>query len=81
MRIRFTHSPKLNAPLEHWQQDTFVARWPDRSMDADAYITFSLNPDGTIESAKMKPVSPLTDFSFDFQHIALKPVPKDAAAW
>jgi CubicO group peptidase (beta-lactamase class C family) len=81
LRIRFTHSPKLEARLEHWQQDTFVARWPDRSMDADAYITFSLNPNGTIESARMKPVSPLTDFSFDFQHLALKPVPKDAAAW
>ena len=81
LRIRFTHTPKLDAPLEHWQQDTFVARWADRSMDADAYITFSLNPDGTIESAKMKPVSPLTDFSFDFQHLILKPVPKDAAPW
>ena len=81
LRIRFTHSPKLEGPLEHWQQDTFVARWPDRSMDADAYITFALNPDGTIESAKMKPVSPLTDFSFDFQHLALKPVAKDAAPW
>lgn len=81
LRIRFTHSPKLNASLEHWQQDTFIARWPDRSMDADAFITFSLNPDGTIESARMKPVSPLTDFSFDFQHLSLKPVPKEAAPW
>jgi hypothetical protein len=26
----------------------------------------------------MKAVSPLTDFSFDFQHLALKPVAKDA---
>jgi len=78
LQIRFTHSPKLTGRMEHWQQDTFVARWNDRSLLADAYITFSLNPDGGIDSAKMKPVSPLTDFSFDFQHLALKPVAKDA---
>jgi CubicO group peptidase (beta-lactamase class C family) len=76
--IRFTHTPRLTGRLEHWQHDTFVARWNDRSLLADAYITFSLNPDGTIDAAKMKPVSPLTDFSFDFQHLVLKPVGKDA---
>lgn len=34
--IRFTHSPGLTGKLEHWQQDTFIARWNDRSMLADA---------------------------------------------
>lgn len=76
--IRFTHTPALTGKLEHWQQDTFVARWNDRSLLADAYITFSLNPDGTVERARMKAVSPLTDFSFDFQDLALKPVAKNA---
>ena len=76
--IRFTHSPALTGRLEHWQQDTFVARWNDRSLLADAYITFSLNPDGSIDTARMKAVSPLTDFSFDFQHLVLRPVAKDA---
>ncbi len=78
LQIRFTHSPKLTGRVEHWQQDTFVARWNDRSLLADAYITFSLNADGSINSAKMKPISPLTDFSLDFQHLALKPVSEDA---
>src|SRR5277367_3079434 len=71
LAIRFTHTPALTGKLEHWQQDTFVARWGDRSLLADAYVTFSLNPDGTIERARMKPVSPLTDFSFDFQDLVL----------
>jgi CubicO group peptidase (beta-lactamase class C family) len=79
--IRFTHTPGLAGQLEHWQHDTFVARWNDRSLLADAYLTFSLNPDGTIERAKMKAVSPLTDFSFDFQDLVLKPVAKDAAPY
>jgi len=79
--IRFTHSTALRGKLEHWQHDTFVARWDDRSLLADAYVTFSLNPDGTIDQARMKAVSPLTDFSFDFQDLVLKPVAKDAAPY
>jgi hypothetical protein len=48
---------------------------------ADAYVTFSLNPDGSIEGAKMKAVSPLTDFSFDFHDLNLKPVAKNATPY
>jgi hypothetical protein len=36
-------------------------------------VTFALNADGTIASATMAPVSPATDFSFDFQDLLLKP--------
>ncbi|MDQ6758739.1 MAG: serine hydrolase [Acidobacteriota bacterium] len=79
--IRFSHTPALAGKLEHWQQDTFVAHWNDRTLLADAYITFSLNPDGTIEGARMKAVSPLTDFSFDFHDLVLKPVAKDAVPY
>jgi hypothetical protein len=64
----------LQGDLEHWQYDTFVARWRDRTLAADAYVTFSLGPEGAIEGAKMKPVSPLTDFSFDFQDLDLRRV-------
>jgi len=74
MVIRFSRSPDLVGDLEHWQYDTFVARWRDRSLRADAFLTFALNPDGSIERATMKPVSPATDFSYDFQDLLLKPV-------
>ncbi|WP_321473176.1 serine hydrolase [uncultured Paludibaculum sp.] len=76
--IRFTHSPSLTGELVHWQYDTFVARWNDRTLLADAYVTFSLKPDGKIEGAKMVAVSPLTDFSFDFHDLYLRPVAADA---
>ena len=72
--LRFSRTPSLVADLRHWQHDTFVARWRDRELRADAFITFALNPDGTIDQAKMVPVSPATDFSFDFQDLLLKPV-------
>lgn len=71
--LRFSKTPSLVADLRHWQHDTFVARWRDRELRADAFITFALNPDGTIDQAKMVAVSPATDFSFDFQDLLLKP--------
>ena len=49
LSIHFTHTPDLVGELEHWQYDTFVARWKKRTLDADAYVTFSLKPDGTID--------------------------------
>jgi len=75
--IRFDHTPSLVGDLEHWQYDTFIARWRDRELRADAFVTFALNPDGSIDQAKMKAVSPATDFSFDFQDLLLKPAKRD----
>jgi CubicO group peptidase (beta-lactamase class C family) len=71
--MRFSHSPALTGDLDHWQYDTFKARWRDRSLAADAFVTFALNADGTIRQVNMIPVSPLTDFSFDFQDLLLTP--------
>jgi CubicO group peptidase (beta-lactamase class C family) len=72
--MRFTKTPSLVGDLEHWQHDTFIVRWRDRELRADAYVTFALNPDATIDQAKMRAVSAETDFSFDFQDLLLKPV-------
>lgn len=74
LEIQFVHTPDLHGELVHWQYDTFVARWYDRSLRGDAFITFSLKPDGSIEHAKMKPYSPAVDFSFDYQDLLLVPV-------
>ena len=73
LRIRFTHTPSPEGDLLHWQYDTFVARWTDRELRADAFVTFSLNPDGSIDRVAMKACSPATDFSFDFQDLRLTP--------
>jgi hypothetical protein len=74
LQIRFCCSPDLIGTLEHWQYDTFVARWRDRALRADAYVTFSLRPDGSIDQVKMNPFTPDVDFSFDFQDLLLRPV-------
>jgi CubicO group peptidase (beta-lactamase class C family) len=76
--MRFMHTPSLAGDLEHWQYDTFVARWRDRELRADAYVTFALKPDGVVDQVKMQAVSPATDFSFDFQDLLLKPAAREA---
>jgi hypothetical protein len=72
--MRFSRTPDLAGPLEHFQHDTFIVRWKERNFNADAYVTFSLNPDGSIDRVKMKPVSMETDFSYDFADLNLVPV-------
>jgi len=73
LSMRFSKTPALAGVMEHWQHDTFVVRWTDRELRADAFVTFALKPDGSIERATMEAVSPATDFSFDFQDLVLKP--------
>jgi CubicO group peptidase (beta-lactamase class C family) len=69
-------SPKLTGELQYLKANTYIVRWSDRSFDADAYIHFGLDQDGKAESIKMKAISPLTDFSFDFHDLDLKRLKK-----
>ncbi|CAN5888725.1 serine hydrolase [soil metagenome] len=73
--MRFSHTPQLVGDLVHWQHDSFLVRWRDRELRADAYATFALNPDGSIDQLKMAPASDDVDFSFDFQDLLLRPAP------
>ncbi|AQX11183.1 serine hydrolase [Elizabethkingia meningoseptica] len=70
--ISCVNSPRLKGELLPYSYNTFVAKWDDRSYDADAYIIFNFDENGKAQSAKMKPVSGVTDFSFDFEDLDLK---------
>jgi CubicO group peptidase (beta-lactamase class C family) len=78
--IRLVRSPSLVGDLIHWQHDSFLARWRDRELRADAYASFWLNHDGSIARLRLVPSSPLVDFSFDFQDLDLQPVRPDSQA-
>jgi CubicO group peptidase (beta-lactamase class C family) len=71
--LRFLPARAFVGDLEHWQYDTFVAHWRTPGLP-DAYVTFALTPQGTIDSMKLVPVSPLADFSFDYQDLLFTPV-------
>jgi CubicO group peptidase (beta-lactamase class C family) len=71
LHFRSDRNEPLQGPLEHFQHDTFIARWTDRQLMADAYVSFSLSPEGGVERIRMKAVSPMTDFSYDFHDLDL----------
>lgn len=75
--MRFTRTPELIGTMTPWQHDTFVVRWNERWLNADAFVTFALDADGGIREARMEAISPLTDFSFDFHDLRLAPVAED----
>jgi CubicO group peptidase (beta-lactamase class C family) len=67
-------SPRLNGYVSLYKSNTFIVRWTDRSFDADAYVMFTLDRNGKADGFKMEAISPLTDFSFDFQDLDMKRV-------
>ncbi|HEX9486209.1 MAG TPA: serine hydrolase [Gemmatimonadales bacterium] len=71
--LRFSRSPAFVGDLEHWQYDTFIARWRTKHLE-DAYVSFALTPDGSVDRLQMSAVSPLADFSFDYQDLLFRPV-------
>jgi hypothetical protein len=75
LRIDFKSTPRMAGALEHWQYDTFVTHLDDKSIEP-AYVTFGLGPDGGVERVTLKPVSPLADFSYDYQDLMFVPVTK-----
>jgi len=48
-----------------------VAKWNNRSFDADVFVQFSFDENGNATGAKMKYIAPITDFSFDFHDLNL----------
>ena len=65
-------SPRLSGYISAYKANTFIVKWTDRSLDADAFIIFSMDRNGKADGFKMEAISPLTDFSFDFQDLDLK---------
>ena len=72
LTIDFKTTPRMTGPLEHYQYDTFIARFADPNIEP-AYVTFGIDADGKVSRVTMKPVSPLADFSFDYQDLDLTP--------
>jgi len=75
LRIDFKSTPRMGGILEHWQYDSFVTRFDDKTIEP-AYVTFGLNADGKVERITMKAVSPIADFSYDYQDLLFTPLEK-----
>ena len=73
--LRAVRAPRLLGQLLPYRGTTYAVRWKARSMNADAFAAFTLDEGGRAASIKMKPISPATDFSYDFQDLDLQRVP------
>lgn len=58
-------SPKLTGEIFYYKENTFTVKWNIRSFHADSFIFF----DADANHFKMKAISPLTDFSYDFHDL------------
>jgi len=67
--ITFDRTPGMEGALEPVAGDKFRTRWTDRSIE-DAYMNFTTDG-GAVKSATMTAISPLADFSFDYQDLHL----------
>ena len=72
LAIDFTRTPVFRGPLEPWGPDTFRTRWK-KGAGEDAVVTFTVEK-GAVTGMKMKALSPLADFSYDFHDLDLKRV-------
>ncbi len=71
LHINFTHTDLLKGKLEHYNGDTFIVRWQEPLLEADAFIHFAVNEENQVQSASMEAIAPFTDFSFDFHNLKL----------
>ena len=58
-------SPQLSGEIFFHKDNDFVVKWDNRYFHADAHIFFENNN----SEFTMKPISPATDFSYDFQDL------------
>ena len=72
MRFDSKRSMMLTGEIFPYKGNTFIVRWDDRSFDADCYLKFDLDNTGKASGIKMEAISPLTDFSYDFQDLDFK---------
>jgi hypothetical protein len=71
--IQFPHSTGMDSVLVHHQYDTFRTQ-PALNWIEPAYVTFSIDADGKVDRVRMKAVSPLADFSFNYHDLDFAPV-------
>ena len=62
-------SPQLVGEVFFYKDNTFTVKWNTRSFNADAFLLFEVDEKGVSIGLKMKPISDLTDFSYDFQDL------------
>ena len=67
LSISFDRTPGMEGALEPVSGDKFRTRWTEKSIE-NAYVNFAIR-DGKVADITMAAISPLADFSFDYQDL------------
>lgn len=68
LRFESERSSQLKGDLFYYKGDTFAVKWDNAYLHADAFV-FVETENGKVKGLKMKAISPLTDFSYDFHDL------------
>lgn len=74
LRLTSEKSVQMKGKLEPLAGNTFIVRWDNRKLEADAYVHFETDAAGRIKAITMLAVSEDTDSSFDFPDLRFVPV-------
>lgn len=69
-KLRFVskRSPQLSGDMFYYKDNTYAVKWDNAYLHADAFVFVQMK-DGKVSGLKMEAISPLTDFSYDFQDL------------
>lgn len=62
-------SPQLKGEVFFVKGNTYAVKWDNRYFHADAFIEVTFDNNNKASNLKMKAISPLTDFSYDFHDL------------
>lgn len=68
LRFESVRSPQLKGDMFYYKGDIFAVKWDNAYFHADAFVFIETNV-GKVTGFRMEPISPLTDFSYDFQDL------------
>ena len=72
MILQFSQTPQFVADLIPFQYQSYYAKFRNTTLRADAYVSFSLSPDGKVAQFQIRIIDPDSDINFD--ELLFKPV-------
>jgi CubicO group peptidase (beta-lactamase class C family) len=65
LQLQFSQTPQFVADLTVFQFQTYLAKFHNSTLRADAYVSFTIGPDGKVDQFKLKMIDPDSDINFE----------------
>ncbi len=64
LQFQFDQTPQFAGKLTPFQYETFTATFNNAALKSNAYLYFTIAPDGNVESCRLKVIDPTSDIGF-----------------